>query len=63
MLLEAVREMLETRVREEMAGSLGRWVGLTRSRERVNHGRRGGEHADTVQRGDKVLLEARGVLG
>lgn len=58
MLLEAAREMLEARVREEMAGSVGRWIDLTRSR-----GRRGGEHADTVQNGYKVLLEPQGVLG
>lgn len=63
MLLEAARAMLETRVRREMAGSLGRWVGLTRSRGRVDHGRRGGEHADAVQMGYKVLLETQGALG
>lgn len=42
MLLEAAREMLATQVKGEMAGSLRRWVGLTRSKGGVDHGRRGG---------------------
>lgn len=63
MMLEAAREMLKTQVRGKMAGSLGSWVDLTRSRGRVDHGRRGGEHADTMQMGYKVLLETQGVVG